>query len=854
MSDKEQEGKPPRLSAGLAQFLDDSPPKVDALQTFDDLDDLLLHGELSDNPSGAVGRALFDELFGARNLYGQLHGLSHRRSEFERKLQGPWPVRDIADFAVTSGHEAVCRFAERISRFAWCRKSSIPRLDEELAAARLANNAERIAIKEAALDHAGIDFAKSIQSASKGWMEHRAWIRRSIVNEIETMKMTTTTETTEAGDQDIAIHTLEGLRTFLGLGGKHWDNRPDWPDAAAREAMLPDDLRRPLQERRAATEVASQARHEHELALQGKTTGARGKRFRAACEANPGNADALLAGITLELANASKEADLAETLALANLRKVEVEVSRAQNEVELKLTTDWIARHRPHLEALNARFVAWFDSKRRQLDGLGVDRRQKFAGRVRNSACEVLRDMTHDALQTITPDSRVPEATFKSMDLGHEEWDALAQAVRNEVAVVESTDQARGPVQGTSKAEAAPTGDYGGVVVARRHLHDAVTSISGCLSDIRTLIGRYPNTMTALVVLDHHVQFPEADPEPDHPDRTPTWRAVMQAIRAHIATARELWEARFEDIDGYLRLELARTSRGSVRCGPFERNTHHELVIAIARLIVDPLDEGAIWKNEQGSLGVEILGADTVPRLARLRVIEDMGARPWWQDVALGLEREYAKAVHHPSVAALESHLVQLPVATVNMLVQDGKTWRIRFDGVEQSLPDRRGLTYLQKLLAEPGRAIHVADLLGQPVLVTSKDPIADPEARRDLRRAFEDARMQLTEAEDNNDEGTMLAATEELNELHRAIQRASSPMGTTQISSETNRVRAAVGKAIERALTEIKAVHPDAHAHLVKYLTAPTGFNPTYDPPATIAWQVNLAANGSKDESHRRV
>jgi hypothetical protein len=29
---------------------------------------------------------LFDELFGARDLYGQLHGLSHRRSEFERKL------------------------------------------------------------------------------------------------------------------------------------------------------------------------------------------------------------------------------------------------------------------------------------------------------------------------------------------------------------------------------------------------------------------------------------------------------------------------------------------------------------------------------------------------------------------------------------------------------------------------------------------------------------------------------------------------------------------------------------------------------------------------------------------------
>jgi hypothetical protein len=557
---------------------------------------------------------------------------------------------------VTSGHEAVCRFAERISRFAWCRKSSIPRLDEELAAARLANNAERIAIKEAALEHAGIDFAKSIQSASKGWMQHRIWIRRSIVNEIETMKRTTTTETTEAGDQDIAIHILEGLRTFLGLGGKHWDNRPDWPDAAAREAMLPDDLRRPLQEWRVATEVASQARHEHELALQGKTTGARGERFRAACEANPGNADALLAEITLELANASKEADLAGTLALANLRKVEVEVSRAQNEIELKLTTDWIARHRPNLEALNARFVAWFDFKRRQLDGLGVDRRQKFAGRVRNSACEALRDMTHDALQTITQDSRVPEATFKSMDLGHEEWDALAQAVRNEVAVVESTDQARGPVQGTSKAEAAPTIS---ITSRLKMFHESIVGVAAGLSKVVSLLdsGQQQDSTKSwgneIMWIQGHVHdLRNPGTQIVTSARSKEWRGVLGDLLPHVDHAMQLWN---EDADGSgptIQLAFCRATKGPVECGPLNDSTYHGLVLALALLILNPDAAGAAPQYAQAAVsGGSTSQPEAMPGVVRLRAMTALRSRDWWRTMELTLKREYADVVHEQHAA-----------------------------------------------------------------------------------------------------------------------------------------------------------------------------------------------------------
>lgn len=671
MSDKEQEGKPPRLSAGFAQFLDDSPPKADALQTFDDLDDLLLHSELSDTPSGAVGRALFDELFGARDFYSQLHGLSLRRSEFERKLQGPWPVRDIADFAVTSGHEAVCRFAERISSFARCRKSSIPRLDEELAAARLANNAERIARKEAAVEDAGVDFAKTIQSASKGWLEHRAWIRRSIVNEVATMKSTTRTETTQADDQDIAIHTLEGIRTFLGLGGKYWDNRPDWPDAAAREAMLPDHLRRPLQELSAAAAVASQTRYEHELAKQGTTTGARGERFRAAFEANPENADAVLAEITLELANASKEAVLAETLALANLRKVEAEVSRAQNEVELKLTTDWIARHRPKLEALNARFVEWFDSKRRLLDGLGVDRRQKFAGRIRNSACEVLRDMAHDTLQTITKDSRVPEATFKGMDLGHEEWDALAQAIRNEVAVVESQGHTRSPVQDLSKAEAAPTIS---ITSRLKMFHESIDGVAAGLSNVVSLLDSHQQQDstkswgTEIMWIQGHVHDLRNPGTQIMTSASKEWRAVLGDLLPHVDRAMQLWN---EDTDGSgptIQLAFCRATKGPVECGPLNESTYHGLILALALLVLNPDAPGAAPQYAQAAVsGGSTSQPEAMPGVVRLRAMAALRSRDWWRTMELELKREYANAVHEQRPATTPRPNDARTIAEVNV-------------------------------------------------------------------------------------------------------------------------------------------------------------------------------------------
>jgi hypothetical protein len=178
------------------------------------------------------------------------------------------------------------------------------------------------------------------------------------------------------------------------------------------------------------------------------------------------------------------------------------------------------------------------------------------------------------------------------------------------------------------------------------------------------------------------------------------------------------------------------------------------------------------------------------------------------------------------------------------MLIRDGRTWRIRFNGVERPLRDLKGLQYLQKLVANPGKPTHVADLQGRgPVQITTKDPIVDRKTKAALRVQFEDATSQLDLAEQNDDAGAADAAREKMEAIRRALEEATSPIGTPQMSTESNGVRSAVAKSIKTALSEIKSVHPDAHAHLTQHLTGPTGFSPRYGHSDVAPWLVNLTA-----------
>lgn len=127
-------------------------------------------------------------LFGASNLHAALLAVAARLEEFKTRFHGP--VQQIADFAVTSGHEALAFYAERLEGYARVRQGTLPRLRAELADAHASGRASHAALLEGQLDRAGEDFARSLGLALEGWSVHGAWIRRSIERETNGEQLT----------------------------------------------------------------------------------------------------------------------------------------------------------------------------------------------------------------------------------------------------------------------------------------------------------------------------------------------------------------------------------------------------------------------------------------------------------------------------------------------------------------------------------------------------------------------------------------------------------------------------------------------------------------------------------------
>lgn len=168
--------------SGAVRVPEDEPvekydPK-DVLAVVDGMDVLWM--ELCGSP--ADGLQAYDHLFGHADLYSALFELGARREEFTGRFSGP--VQSIADFAVTSGHEAAAFFADRIAAYARLRRRWIPEYRAAEDIARLSGNVAKTVSAQVQLRKAGDDFAKPMERAFKGWSEHRAWVRRSVQREI----------------------------------------------------------------------------------------------------------------------------------------------------------------------------------------------------------------------------------------------------------------------------------------------------------------------------------------------------------------------------------------------------------------------------------------------------------------------------------------------------------------------------------------------------------------------------------------------------------------------------------------------------------------------------------------------
>jgi predicted ATPase len=190
----------------------------------------------------------------------------------------------------------------------------------------------------------------------------------------------------------------------------------------------------------------------------------------------------------------------------------------------------------------------------------------------------------------------------------------------------------------------------------------------------------------------------------------------------------------------------------------------------------------------------------------------------------LGLGHFAARLVqpHIPAVepASAATTAPGLPSVNYFRLSPDGEIWVCECEGRAFRLRDSRGMQMLARLIAIPGKDIHVLDLMepgaDQPVDSGDSGQVLDDRARREYRRRAESLRSQLEEAESLNDLAGAEAAREELEQLSSELSRAYGLGGRARrAGSNVERARVNVQRRLKHAIDRIAGECPEAGRHL---------------------------------------
>jgi tetratricopeptide (TPR) repeat protein len=193
---------------------------------------------------------------------------------------------------------------------------------------------------------------------------------------------------------------------------------------------------------------------------------------------------------------------------------------------------------------------------------------------------------------------------------------------------------------------------------------------------------------------------------------------------------------------------------------------------------------------------------------------------------------------------------------TVNAFHREGDYWSVGFDERTVRVRDLKGMRYLARLLAEPGREFHVLDLVAAEGGGTPTDDgrgasvsdsalgdageLLDDKARNAYRRRLVEIDEDIQQAHAIGDAERAAHAATERDFLTRELSRAFGLGGRTRrAGSASERARAAVTRALRTAMARIRANHPPLGEHLDRAVQ--TGAYCSYqpDPRHPIKWHL---------------
>jgi len=204
------------------------------------------------------------------------------------------------------------------------------------------------------------------------------------------------------------------------------------------------------------------------------------------------------------------------------------------------------------------------------------------------------------------------------------------------------------------------------------------------------------------------------------------------------------------------------------------------------------------------------------------------------------LEERAARAVLDTIEASPEQ-----PGTGENVFRREGDYWCVAFDGHTVRVRDLKGVRYLARLLASPGRELHVLDLVAEegqpgahPMALGDAGELLDARAKDAYRRRLAEIDEDIQQADVVGDAERAAQAETEREFLVRELARAVGLGGRDRragVASE--RARAGVTRAIRQAIARLAKHHSGLAEHLQR--TVRTGTYCAYmpDPRAPADW-----------------
>ena len=222
-------------------------------------------------------------------------------------------------------------------------------------------------------------------------------------------------------------------------------------------------------------------------------------------------------------------------------------------------------------------------------------------------------------------------------------------------------------------------------------------------------------------------------------------------------------------------------------------------------------------------------------RQAALTVIERIEAAPMTDPTAHVAGREGADAP---------------PGADLSVFRREGDYWSLEFEGRTVRVRDLKGMQYLARLLAHPGREFHALDLVAaESVEVARSDErmalgdageLLDARAKSAYRRRLAEIEDDVAQARALGDAERESQADAERDFLIRELSRAIGLGGRDRrAASASERARVGVTRAIRYAMTRISEHHPVLGEHLNLSIRTGTYCGYLPDPRAVAVWKV---------------